>query len=419
MGNKRITNVTIKYCTKPKLAVGKGLYLKVRGGCKSWHRDFVMDGKRQTYNIGTYPDIGLEEAESLNGIAKKQIKSGINPKAIKDAAKADESAKREALKKQEAIDSNTFEIVAEKWLKSMRSKWALATYQKNVSLVGKGLLPLFGVLPVAELKRLQISTALEQTAIDKSADAARRLAKLMKSILEFACNSGYIEYVPMGNMGKVLPAHISKKMPAITDPQRLGQLLRDIDNFKGTFTVLCALKLLPLFAFRSGEFRQAQWTEIDFNKAEWHIPAHHRKIKETLKSDNENAHIVPLPRQAIAILKELYQYTGSDEYIFFSRRSGTGHMGHSTINNALYRMGYNGEACGHGFRSTCRTLLEGMGYSSNALEKQLSHKIGSTVSLRYNRNDYMDARAVMMQAWADYLDGLRSGADVIAIKRKA
>ncbi|PCI44128.1 MAG: hypothetical protein COB41_05175 [Proteobacteria bacterium] len=415
----KITDATIKHNTKLKLSIGEGLYLKTRGSCKSWHRDFTLDGKRGTYNIGTYPSITLAQARQLNLEGKAMIKAGINPKTVRDKSKTDEAAKRESLKQKEEADSNTFDVVAAKWLESMRSKWALATYQKNVSLVNKGLSLLFGNIPVAELKRLQISTALEQVAANKSADAARRLAKLMKSILEFACNSGYIEYVPMGNMGKVLPAHTPKKMVAIADPLKLGQLLRGIDNFSGTFTVLCALKLLPMFASRSGEFRQARWNEISFEDAEWRIPPNHRKIKEHLKLNDEYTHIVPLPRQVIVILKDLHQYTGNDEYIFASRHAKTGHMGHSTINGALYKMGYNGDACGHGFRATLKTLLrDELGFSRDTIEKQLSHIVGNPSEASYDRGVLSTERRIMMQAWADYLDTLRDRADVIATSRE-
>jgi len=413
-----LTDTKVKHAKNGRHTDGYGLYLLVRGNCKSWHRDFTLEGKRQSDSFGTYPEVSLSEARLSNAESKKLVKQGISPIEYRKEQKEKQASKLEAKRKQVQLDSNTFDVVATKWLATRRSHWAKATYDKQESLLKKGLSPLFGSIPVAELRRLDISTKLEQVAKDKSADAARRLAKVIKNILEYACNSGYIEYVPMGNMSQVLPAHTPKKMPAITDPKKLGQLLRDLDNHSGGIVICCALKLLPLFGFRSSEFRQAQWNEIHFDTATWHIPAKHRKIREHLKSDTNNTHVVPLPKQAVTILKQLYNYTGEQKHIF-STPSKTGHIGASSINNILYKLGYSGEMCTHGFRSTLKTLLSQKEFSREAIEKQLSHIVGSAVESRYNRNDYLEQRRDMIQTWADYLDALRDGADVIPIRRKA
>jgi len=413
---KKISDLTIRNSIKPKLAIGEGLYLKVRGGCKSWHRDFTMYGRRQTYTIGTYPNTSLNEAKLLNLKARELIKKGINPKTARDNKNEADALNAVAQKKQQVENSNTFEVVAHRWLEAQRSRWADATYEKQASLLDRGLVPLFRSKPVAKIARLEITQNLEKVAKIKSPDAARRLAKILKNVLDYACNSGYIEYVPMGNMAQVLPAHKPKHYPAITDSKQLGDLLRAIDNYKGLFVTSQALKILPYLVVRSGEFRQAQWCDFDLEQGLWTIPAKHRKLKQSLKADETQVHIVPLPRQAITILEALKEYTGQQKYVFMAS-SRTGHMGASTINNSLEKIGFRNVMCGHGWRTTFSTLLNEQGFNPDAIEKQLSHVGKDVVRAAYNRGDYLDERTAMMQQWADYLDALKVCTKVVPFKR--
>ncbi|MDQ6950286.1 MAG: site-specific integrase [Mariprofundales bacterium] len=198
----------------------------------------------------------------------------------------------------------------------------------------------------------------------------------------------------------------------ITDPKRIGELLRAIDGYKGTFMVRCALVLAPLFFVRPSELRHAEWSEIDFNTAEWRIPAGKMKARRV--------HIVPLAAQAIAVLRDLAQLTGCNRYGFASMRSKYGVMSENTINAAIRNLGFSkGELCGHGFRAMASTILNEQGWKPDVIERQLAHVEGNSVRAAYNHAEHLPERRKMMQQWADSLDALRDGAQVIPIGRKA
>jgi integrase len=196
----------------------------------------------------------------------------------------------------------------------------------------------------------------------------------------------------------------------ITDPKKIGDLLRAIDGYEGHFVTKCALKLAPLVFVRPGELRHAEWREIDFDKHEWRIPGEKMKMRAV--------HIVPLSKQVLAILKELYPLTGGGKYVFPSIRSNARPMSENTVNGALRRLGYSkDEMTGHGFRSMASTLLNEQGWHRDAIERQLAHAERDNVRAAYNYAEHLPERKKMMQAWADYLDGLRNGAEIVPIKK--
>jgi len=196
----------------------------------------------------------------------------------------------------------------------------------------------------------------------------------------------------------------------ITDPKRVGELLRAIEEYKGTFEVKCALQLAPYLFVRPGELRHAEWSEIDLDAAQWRIPASKMKMKRM--------HLVPLSKQVVAILRDLQPLTGRGKYLFPSVRSTARPMSENTVNAALRRMDFEkSEICGHGFRAMASTILHEQGWNSDVIERQLAHVEGNKVKGAYNHAEHLPERVKMMQHWADYLDGLRTGADVIPIKR--
>jgi len=399
--------------------VGGGLYLLIRPTSKSWRWDFRLAGKRDTFSIGAYPDVSLKQARQRLAKAKALQQSGINPRVEQQRIRAKNIAKQQAAKAQRFEDTNTFTAVSMLWLDKHETEWAESHYQKQVSRLNRHILPALGDTPVKQITRQQVTGFLLILANTGRRETAKRCGQIVTSVFDYALNAGLVDGIPVGNLGKVLPAPESEKMPALTDPQEIGGLLRAIQNYQGEYVTRIALQLLPYLAVRGGEYRRAEWTEINLVDAVWTIPASHRKLIRKLQQDESNTHTVPLSRQAVELLKELKQYTGHGKYLFPSSRTSTRPMSENTINGGLARLGYKGQMVGHGWRAAFSTTMNDLGFNPDAIERQLAHSEKNAVRAAYNRGVYMDERTRMMQAWGNYLDGLRTGADVIPIKRKA
>jgi len=239
-------------------------------------------------------------------------------------------------------------------------------------------------------------------------DTARRLYYMVKEIFSYAIDNDFIESMPISSkVSSLVPRVPSKKMPAITDKKGIGQLLRSIQNYGGTYVVRMALQILPYVSLRAGEFRYSKWNEFDLENGVWIVPAKHRKLKKEKKLDETNVHIVPLSSQAVALLRELYKVTGRGNHVFPNIRGDSRPMSENTVNNALHVMGFKGEMVGHGFRSIFSTIMNEKGFNPDAIERQLSHECRDKVREAYNRAGYMSERFQMMQVYADYLDSLR------------
>jgi integrase len=225
---------------------------------------------------------------------------------------------------------------------------------------------------------------------------------------------------PAADLRDALPAPTKAHFASITDPAAIGELLRAIDGYQGSPVTLAALKLAPLLFQRPGELRAAEWSEIDFDAAEWRIPAARQKLRKALKENPRTPdHVVPLPPQALLILRELHALTGRGRYLFPGVRTPTRPLSENTLNAALRRLGYTSEQMtGHGFRHMASTRLNELGWNPDAIERQLSHRDRNAIRSTYNQAQYAEERARMMLAWADYLDRLRQGADVVPINRK-
>jgi len=355
-----------------KIGVSDGLYLLLNKSGKYWRYSYRYDGKRKDYSIGTYPVISLKHAKLSLAEVKKQLADGIDPNKAKQQMK---QACLEANRQQQVqavSDANTFERVGREWFEVAQTAWADSHASKQQCRLKKHLYPAIGHIPVNELKRQQIADLLKLVAEVSSPDIARRIAQMCKSILNYACNSGLIEAVPMGDTNKLLPAPISKKMPVITDSKRLGEFLRAIQVFQGSYVVAQALKLLPYLAVRAGEFRMAEWREFDLDEAVWTIPANHRKLKKAAKDNPENIHVVPLSTQAVLLLKEIRQLTGRGKHVFPSVRGDMRPMSDAAINTAIAAIGFKGEMVGHGWRSVFSTTLNEQNFNPDAIERQLA-----------------------------------------------
>jgi len=413
-----------------KLADGHGLYLLVNKSGKYWRYDYKLGGKRRTLAIGAYPAVPLATrkdkagklvrgARDILNDAKGLIKQGIDPSQKKQADRAEQIAQTEQEKAHAAVDANTFEVVARQWHNTHKDGWA----DKHASTILRRfelhVFPAIGSVPVAKLHKSQVADVITAIVDHGTVEIAKRIGQIIRQVLEYASDKGLIDAIPMGNTKNLLPRRKVKPMAAIIVPKRIGALLRAIYTYEGSFIVCCALRLLPLLAVRSGEFRAAEWCEFNLDDAVWTIPAAHRKLKKADKEDPDNVHFVSLSKQAVAILKDLHQLTGRGRHVFPSVRGDARPMSENTINAAIHAMGFKGAMVGHGWRAAFSSTLNEQGFNVDAIERQLAHGESDKVRGAYNRAEYWAERVTMMQHWADYLDGLRTGADVIPIKRKA
>lgn len=299
-------------------------------------------------------------------------------------------------------------MIAEEWLAKQAGKMAPATYEKTRGQLDNLLNPWIGDRPISEIDPAELLKVLQRIEERGAHETAHRAKQRCGQIFRYAIATGRARYNPAGDLrGALTPVKV-KHRAAITDPSKVGELLRAIDGYTGSFVVRCALKLAPLLFVRPGELQKAEWSELDLDGALWRIPASKMKMREE--------HIAPLPAQAVAILHELQALTGSGKYVFPGERSRDRSMSDAAINAALRRMGFDEDTMtGHGFRAMASTMLNEMGWSPDVIERQLAHAERNKVRAAYNRAQYFTERTKMLQAWADYLDGLRAGGNVVTL----
>jgi integrase len=273
----------------------------------------------------------------------------------------------------------------------------------------RDLFPWMGSRPVNEIKAPELLAILRRVENRGALETAHRIRTIAGQVLRYAVVTGRAERDCSRDLKGALPQPGEHHHAAITDPKEVAPLLRAIDGYQGGFVVKCALRLAPMFFVRPGELRQAEWAEIDLNERVWNIPAHKMKMKQP--------HIVPLSAQAVAILTELKALTGASRYVFPSGRSFARPMSNNTVNAALRRMGFDKETMtGHGFRAMARTILdEVLQVRPDYIEHQLAHAVRDPNGRAYNRTAHLEGRREMIQTWADYLDGLKQGAQVLPL----
>jgi len=380
--------------TKPyKLTDGRGMHLLVTPtGAKLWRLFYRYGGKQKTLALGAYPDVSLTRAREKRDEARRLLAAGIDP-----------SARRKAEKLAQA---DTFKAVAEEFVLKFEPKWA-PTYTEKVKARLAWLHPVVGDKPISEIKAPDLLSAIRPLEAAGKAETARRTRSVAGQVIRYAIATGRAENDPTAALRGALAPVQGRHHAAVTEPQAFGALLRAIDGYEGEPVTRAALRLLPLVFVRPGELRHAQWSEIDLAAATWAIPAAKMKMKHD--------HIVPLSTQAVAILSELHPLTGRRAYVFPSLRSRDRPMSENTVNAALRRLGYSKDmATGHGFRASARTMLdEVLGVRVDLIEHQLAHAVKDPLGRAYNRTAHLPERVQMMQLWADYLDGLKNGAEVI------
>lgn len=378
-----------KPTAKPqKLSDGGGMFLLIQPtGAKLWRLSYRYDGKQKTLSLGKYPIVSLAEARERRHELKKMLEQGIDPGAARKATKT--------------ADSDTFEALAVEWHEKFKSTWSASHAKRVWRRIEKNVLPYLGGRPVKDITPPELLTILRKIEDRGAVETAHRTLQSCGAIFRYGIATGRVDRDITPDLKGAIPPTKAQHHPSITDPVALGQLLRAIDGYEGSQIARCALQLAPLVFVRPGELRQSEWVEIDLDGAEWRIPPEKMKMKEL--------HIVPLCKQAVAILRELQPLTGAGNYVFPSVRTASRPMSENTVNGALRRLGYTkDEMTGHGFRSIASTLLHEQGWQSAAIERQLAHGERNKVKAAYNYAQYLPERREMMQAWADYLDGLKS-----------
>jgi len=382
-----------------KLGDTGGLYLLVTPvGGKLWRFDYRHEGKRKTLALGTYPEISLLEARGRLLEARKNLAHGVDP-----------SQQRKAQKKADTDSQNSFEVVAREWHEKNLSKWKASYAEKILTRFEVDVFPWLQQT-VKEITAPDVLRVLRRVESRGAIETAHKIKNDISQVMRYAVITGRADRDPAADLKGALPPVQVKHMAAITDPKKLKGLLRAIDGHTGSFLVKCALKLQAMMFVRPGELRHALWSEIDLHAAQWNISAEKMKMKEP--------HIVPLSMQAVGILKELEPLTRRDDdgYVFPNERHRNRPMCENAELAALAALGYKGIHTPHGFRATARTILdEVLQQRVDLIEHQLAHAVRDPNGRAYNRTAHLPARRVMMQLWADYLDGLKAGAKVLPL----
>lgn len=386
-----------KFEGKPrKLFDGNGLFLHVQAGGRYWRLKYRFGGAEKLLALGVYPHVSLAAARVRRDEARAQLADGINPTAQRKATK-------------DSLGKDTFEAVAREWLENQTKVLAAGTLRLTRRRFETWAFPIIGAQPMRALEPPELLRLLRRIEAKGKHETASRVRQRIGQVFRYAIATGRADRDPTADLkGALMPA-ATQHRAAITTPAEFGALLRAIDGYSGQPASRAALRLAPLTFVRPGELRMARWPEIDLEAAIWRIPSTRMKMKRE--------HIVPLSRQAVAILQDLHPVTSHRPYVFESVRPGRP-LSENTMNTALRTMGYSGDMMTpHGFRASASTLLHELGWAPEVIELQLAHAQRSQVAAAYNRSARLEERRGMMQAWADYLDSLRDGANVVALRR--
>ncbi len=413
MATNKLTDRTVKNAKGEdrtyRLTDGDGMFLEIRpDGAKYWRLAYRFAGKQKQLAMGVYDAVSLAEARTKREDARKQIQAGTDPGEAKKAARAEQEA-----------GSTTFEDVSADWYAKTRpgsknkAPWSERHAARVDNMLKNDLLPVLGKIAVDQVRAKDIITALDRVEARGALHTIGKVKGVADAVMAYAVGRALAERNPARDIKlSVFKSRPVKHNASITDPERVGDLLRAIDGYTGYPATRCALRLLPMVFVRPGELRNAEWSEFDLDAAEWSIPAGRMKMREP--------HLVPLSRQAVAILRELKLISGRNRLAFPGVRHHDKPMSENTLNAALRYIGYDKDTMSsHGFRAMARTLLdEKLRMRIDLIEHQLAHTVRDALGRAYNRTQFLSERREMMQAWADYLDELAKRAKVVPITRK-
>jgi integrase len=402
----QLTDVAIRNAKpkdKPYKISNSGLYILIMPNGKKFFRwDYKFERKRKTLAIGQYPEISLKAALATLAKAKEKLTQGVAPKGMSNAGKRRNEARQ-------VEGGENFENIALEWHERFLDQWQPNSAERILNYLQKDVFPHIGKRQIAEIKAPDVLMVLRRAESRGILHTAHRIRTVIGQVMRYGVATGRCERDPTGDLKGALPAFKTIHRAAVTDPAKVGPLLRMMDSYSGSFVVVCALRLLPMLFCRPGELRTMKWEDVDLEKAEWSY----------LVTKTQTPHIVPLSTQAVDILKELYFVTGNTPYVFPSQRSNNRPMSDMAINAAMKRMGVDTsqEITGHGWRAVARTILdEVLGFRPDFIEHQLAHTVRDPLGRAYNRTSHLPERKKMMQTWADYLDRLKAVAEIIPMK---
>lgn len=404
---------------------GAGLYLQlfVKGGSHGWRFAYSLSGRRNILSLGTYPDVGLALARKKADAARKQVAEGIDPSATRQEAKAKLNAERRAERLADAgiPAENSFEAVARDWLKTVHQVKVSEGHAERTRIrLEQDAFPWIGRRPIAEIDAPELLAALRRVEARGAIETAHRIKDACGQVFRFGIATGACSRNPAADLRDALRPVQTRHHAALVDPIEVGKLLRDMHDYQGSAVTRAALELSALLLLRPGELRHMEWAWLDLEGSVLTVPAEVMKRK---KEDKENGppHVVPLASQAVSILTNLKSLTGAGRYVFPALTTSQRCMSENTVRSALRRLGYgNDDMTAHGFRATARTMIaERLNITPEVIEAQLAHAVPDALGKAYNRTQYLDQRRAMMQGWADYVDKLRQGANVISIKGRA
>lgn len=376
---------------KPYRVVDSGnLFLEVStAGGKLWRWRYVFAGKAQLLSLGKYPTLSLSEARKERDKARELVKAGRHPTREKKLAKL----------RAEVASSNTFEQNARLWLSRKQAGLNEKYHKQCLARMEQHVFPMIGGLPISEITIPDVVKVVEKISERGTIETAKRMKQLIAQVFRYAAQRGLCLHNPASDLRDLLPSREEKHHGCI-HPDELQELLKAMDNYRGNPLTHAAIQLLALTFVRTSELIEARWDEINFDKAEWHIPKERMKMRRP--------HVVPLSKQALRILKSLHKLTGTKDFIFHSPQSRTKHLSNGAILMALRRMGYKNRMTGHGFRTLASTILNEKGYNRDWIERQLAHEDEDRIRSAYNRAEYLPERTKMMQHYATLLDTVRA-----------
>jgi integrase len=385
-----------------------GLYLEVSpAGSKRWFWKTYFDGKEGRMAFGSYPDVSLTAARKARDAAKLQKSNGTDPVQARKLEKL----------KTTRTGGDTFKAVALEWYAKQAPQWSESHAERSLRQLERDLFPWIGDRPMTDIHAMELLAALQKVEERGAVETADRVLMLARQVWDYWLPSSDAQQrnITEGLKGRLTP-YRGKNFAAILDPVRMGGLMRAIKGYKGGPIVRTALQLTPLLYQRPGNLRMMEWAELDLDGAVWTIPS--MKMKRTkLEKEQGEAHIVPLPTQAVALLRNIHPLTGHGCYVFPGERSHDRPVSDNSVRSALYALGFGKEQSWHGFRASARTMLvDELNIDFNVIEANLAHAVKDANGRSYNRTQYVKQRFLMIQQWADYLDKLARGAEVIPFK---
>lgn len=391
-----------------RFADSGGMYLQVSPtGSKRWFLKYRIEGKEKQLALGSYPAVSLSEARKARDAAKLKKSEGVDPV---------QARKLEKLKNTRTT-GDTFKAIALEWYAKQAPQWSESHAGRMLRQLERDLFPWIGERPIVEIHAMELLAALQKVEERGALETADRALMLARQIWNYWLPTADVQQrnITEGLKARLTP-YSGKSFAAIVEPLRMGELLRAIKTYKGGSIVRTALQLAPMLYQRPGNLREMEWAELDLDAALWTIPS--MKMKRTkVEKEKGDAHVVPLPTQAVALLKAIQPLTGHGRYVFPGERSHDRPISDNSVRSGLYALGFGKEQTWHGFRASARTMLvDELNLDPLAIEANLAHAVKDANGRSYNRTQYLKQRFELVQQWADYLDKLARGADVIPFK---